>query len=324
MQKTARIVFLGTSSFAIPILKALLENDYNVVAVVTKKDRPGGRGLQVRRNPVAHFTAEETAQNSIKVIQPENLAGSSAQKEIKDLMPGLIIVAAYGMMVPQEILAIPPHGCLNVHPSLLPQYRGASPIQAAIAKRDKTTGVSIIKMSQRMDAGDIVAQTRIAIPEKVSYSELEEQLSQVSASLLIKVIPDYLDRKIIPRKQKEEEATFTSLIKKEDGHIKWSMPAADIEAIVRAFNPQPGTYFFWSPKKGKSLRIAVIKATALTTESGSSPGTVFISKDISSFPCVATGRGTLVIEEIKPEGKKVMSALDFINGHHDFIGTILS
>lgn len=323
MQKTARIVFLGTSLFAVPILKKLLDNDFNVVGIVTKKNRPGGRGLHIKINPVAKFAAEKTAKKAIKIIQPDNLAGPSAQKEIKGLEPDLIVVAAYGMMVPAEILEIPPHGCLNIHPSLLPKYRGASPIQASIANRDTETGISIIRMSQKMDAGDIVAQIKIATAEKTTYPELEALLSQASASLLIKVIPDYLAGKIIPSKQNEKLATFTSLIKKEDGRINWNMPSTSIEAIIRALNPQPGTYFFWPRKTGGSLRIAITKASAIATEKDALPGLVFVDKDTSSLPCVATNKGALVIEELKPEGKKTMSGLDFINGYQDFIGSTL-
>lgn len=207
--------------------------------------------------------------------------------KIEGLKPDLVIVASYGKIIPQKILAIPKHGSINVHPSLLPRYRGPSPIQTAILKGDKITGVTIMLMDEKIDHGKIIDQKEYKIPEGVNYKELEAMLAQQGVKLLLKIIPQWIGRKIKAKEQKHSQATYTKIIKREDGEIDWHKPI-ETERKIRAFDPWPGTFIFWKGKRIKILKVVIAR------------------------------NNKLIIKELQPEGKKPMSMADFLLGHPDF------
>lgn len=214
-------------------------------------------------------------------------------KKIKELKPDLVIVASYGKVIPKKILEIPKHGCLNIHPSFLPKYRGPSPIQTTILNGDKKTGVTIILMDEKIDHGPILVQQEWEIPNsKITYPELSQKLAQLGIKLLIQTIPKWIRGEIKPKSQDHSKATHTKILKREDGKIDWSEPAQEIERQIRAFNPWPGTFTFIK-HKNKTLRIKVLEAD--------------ISKD-----------NKLIIKKLQPEGKKAMSFEEFKRGYHDF------
>lgn len=312
---------MGTSAFAVPILKRIIESDYRLAGVVTRCDEPRGRGLETCSSPVKEFLLKNAPDTPL--VQPKNLKEGSAVNSIQRLKGDLIVVAAYGMYLPPAVLRIARYGCLNVHPSLLPKYRGPSPIQTAIINQDAETGTTIMLMDEGMDTGAIISQTRVAIPLKASAPGLEEELAAASSELLLKTIPGYISGDIIPSPQDNNAATYTKLISKKDGHINWTEPAETIEARLRAYQPWPGIYSFFE-SKNKRIKISMINAKVSAKETEKDPGKVLIRKILGKKQIViSTGRGLFLIEKIKPEGKNVMSPLDFINGHPDFIGTTL-
>jgi methionyl-tRNA formyltransferase len=323
IKKPIQLIFMGTSSFAIPTLKILLKNNnYNVLAVYTKPDKPQGRGLKLSKSPIKTFLEKNYSQ--IKIFQPKRFKIKEIT-EFKKLKPQLTVVAAYGIMIPKKILDIPQSGFLNIHPSLLPKYRGASPIQAAILNQDPFTGVTIMKLIPKMDAGDIIIQKRIKLTPNITTPKLHDQLAHLGAKLLINTIPDYLNQKIKPKRQQEKQATYTKLISKDDGRIKWKKTAKEIDAQIRAYTPWPGTFTFF--KKGtKKIKITIIKAkpTKKTIQFAQKPpGYVFFKKGKTKRPVIKTGLENIEPLRIKPEGKKEMNTLEFINGYQDFIGSTL-
>ena len=315
-----KIVFMGTSSFAVPILKSLLENNYPPVAVFTKPDRPKNRGLKNKKSPVKEFM--EQLKEKIKLFEVVNFKEEKDQETFRKIKPDLLIVASLGIMLPEKLLNIPKFGCLNVHPSLLPLYRGPAPISGPILNHDLYTGTTIMNIVLKMDAGDIVAQEKIKLSSKINAITLQDELAKKSAQLLVKILPDYLSGKIILRKQDEKKATYTKIIKKQDGLIDWKEPAKNIEAKIRAFVPWPGTYTFYKNSKRK-MKIEIISAEVADSSLKYPPGTVFFDRKKFKKPAVKTGQGILILDRIKPEGKREMDILDFIAGHKDFIGTVL-
>jgi len=226
-------------------------------------------------------------------------------KKIKELKPNLVVVASYGKIIPKEILKIPKYGCLNVHASLLPKYRGPSPVQAAILNNDKETGVTIILMDEKIDHGPIVANSKFRIPNpKITYEQLLKEMAELGVKLLIETIPKWISGKIKPKPQNESRASYTKILKREDGKIDWSEPAEKIERQIRAFYPWPGSFTFLK-KDGKILRVKILEANISRTE----------KKNQLSVKC---GKNYLVIKKIQPESKKPMSAEDFLRGYHDF------
>ncbi|MEA3273549.1 MAG: methionyl-tRNA formyltransferase [Patescibacteria group bacterium] len=335
-----KLIFMGTASFAVPILKNILKNKnkFDLVAVFTKPDSLEGRGLKKAESPIKKYLlanekiifqqgSGKRLKNQISLFQPKNFRESENLAILKKLNPDLIIVAAYGIILPPEVLAIPHFGCLNIHPSWLPKYRGPSPIQATILNQESETAVTIIKLNSQVDTGDIVAQQKIKMPISITAPQLNNKLAKLGGELLIKTLPNYLAGKIKLRKQTDFNQltpSYTKIINKKNGLIGWNQPAKKIEAQIRALKPWPGTYtFFKLPKKQEELRIDIISAKALPYSKKINPGQVFIDTEKFSQPAVATAKGVLVLDKIKPAGKKEMSAIDFVNGHPDFIGTIL-
>jgi len=303
-----KIIFFGTPEFSAIILEALINSNYPPVLVITSADKPVGRKQTLTPPPVKVLAQR----HKIKVLQPKNL--EDIKQDIDDINPDLIIVAAYGPpFLTKDILE---YNCLNVHPSLLPKYRGASPIPYQILNNEKETGVTIIVTSEKIDEGEIVAQEKRAILPTDTAATLKEKLAGLGGNLLIKTIPLWVANKIKPKPQGQSLTPYCKKLKKEDGKIDWQKPADYIERQIRAFDPWPGTYALFG---GKILKI--LKAYVMQEEIQTKPGFVFLTKDKKL--AVQTGKGLLVIEILQLEGKKPMLSQEFLKGHQDIINTIL-
>ncbi len=317
-----KIIFLGTPKFGATILKGLIENNYKPVLVITAPDKPVGR-KQVLTPPPVKTIAEK---HKISVEQPPKIRNwkaalqevrPKASREIGNLKPDLGIVAAYGQIIPQNILTIPKYGFLNVHPSLLPKYRGASPIQAAILNGDEKTGLTIILMDEKMDHGKIVSSSQFLISDKkITCPELSQKLAELGANLLKETIPKWVKGEIKPKAQNEKNATYTKIIKKEDGKIDWSKPAEEIERQIRAFTPWPGSFTFWQKPARNASGIAVASGNDKTFRVKILEADVLKNK-IPSKICFKCGKDYLMIKKLQPEGKKPVTAEDFLRGYHE-------
>ncbi len=302
------IVFMGTPDFAVPILRQLIEH-YDVIGVVTQPDRPAGRNRQVQLSPVKQAALDA----GISVFQPEKIRRAEAIAELKQWQPDAYVVAAFGQLLPQAVLDIPPHGSINVHASLLPRWRGAAPIQAAIRAGDAETGVTIMKMDAGLDTGPMLTKRAIPITVNETGASLHDKLAALGAELLIDTLPGYFSGEIAPQPQPEEGVTFAPSIKKEEGLIDWTDKAGAIERLVRAFNPWPGTYTTF---KGEQLKIHGGAAAEGTVE----PGLVV---QVREGIVVGTGAGLFQLERVQLAGRKTMSVNEFIRGQGDFIGAKL-
>ncbi len=306
----AKIIFMGTPEFAVPALTALIKH-HTVVAVVTQPDRPKGRGRKLMPSPV-----KETALAAgVPVLQPRTLKDPAAVAELAALQPDVIVVAAFGQILRPNVLNLPPRGCINVHASLLPRWRGAAPVAAAIRAGDTETGVTLMKMDEGLDTGDIIRARAIPIRADHTRATLTAELAELGATLLIETLPDWLAGNITPQPQDDALATFAPRIKKEAGRINWQQSAAEIERLTRAFNPWPGAFTLWN-----DIRIKILSA-AVTENSPVEPGVVFKLNDRIA---VGTGAGALVLDKIQPAGKRAMLATAFANGFPEFIGAALA
>ena len=309
-----RIVFMGTPDFAVGSLKALAEaGKYEIVSVITQPDRPKGRGRQMLMTPVKEYALSQ----GYEVHQPQRVKTPEFVAQLREMNPDLIVVAAFGQLLSQEILSMPKYGCINVHASLLPKYRGAAPIHYAIMQGEKESGVTIMQMDIGMDTGDMIKKVVVPIGENMTMGELHDELKVKGAELLLEVIDEINAGKAQPEKQNEEEATYASLLKRDMERIDWSKAAADIHNLIRGFNPAPGA--FTKLPDGKNLKIWGSRLTdkAATAE----PGTVVEAIKHSFF--VACGDGVLEIIEVQPESKKRMAAQVFINGRGVQVGDVL-
>jgi methionyl-tRNA formyltransferase len=308
-----RVLFMGSPQFAIPTLQALIAG-YQVVGVVTQPDRPSGRGQQLHPPPV-----KELAQaHGLPVLQPASLRSPEAMAELQALRPDVIVVAAFGQILRPAVLDLPPFGCLNVHASLLPRWRGAAPIAAAILAGDETTGVTIMRMDPGLDTGPVLRQDSLPIAPDDTTESLGEKLARLGADLLLDTLPDWLAGRLEPQPQDETQVTLAPQLKKEQGHVDWGEPAEAIARRVRAFHPWPGTFTTW---QGAPLRI--LRASAESSSAPSEevlPGTVVATPDGLA---VATGRGTLRLIEVQPAGKRPMPADAFVRGARGFVGSRL-
>jgi len=308
-----KIVFMGTPEFALPSLNALLERGYSIPLVITQPDKPAGRGKRLKSPPVKEFAVK----HGLEVIQPKTLKDESLIKRIKDVSPDFIVVVAYGKIIPKEILSIPKFCVLNVHASLLPKYRGASPIQSALLNGEKETGVTIMKVNEKLDSGEIFAQKRVPIRESDNAKTLHDKLSVIGAELLVKVISEIVSGKAKPTPQDESKATYCRQISKEEGRIDWSLKAETIFNMVRAFYPWPSAYTSFRGKQLKILEVRVVEC-----DEKDKPGTI-IKVDRQSFT-VKAGDGCLEVLKVKPEGKREMSAGEFINGYRVSVGEVFA
>lgn len=310
------IIFFGTPEFAATILEELVKNNLKPVLVVTAPDKPFGR-KQVLTPPAAKILAEKYG---IPVVQPKDIR--NWELEIRNLKPELIIVAAYGPpFLTEEILEIPKYGCLNVHPSLLPKYRGASPIPHAILNGEKETGVTVIRMSKKVDRGDVLAQDKIEISPGETTPTLTAKLASLGAKLLVKTIPLLLQGRIAPLAQADSPTPYCYQLKKEQGRIDWRKSAENLERQVRAFDPWPSATAKLKMKNAKVKMIKILEAEVLSDGSDKQPGEVFLAKN-GKF-AVKTGQNCLIVKKLQLEGGKPMAAEEFIRGHREIIGNIL-
>ncbi len=309
-----RVIFMGTPEFAVPSLERLILNQYQVVAVFTQPDKTAGRGRSLASSPVRGVALNW----KLPVVQPVSFKGTEEVAQLAGFKPDVIVVAAFGQILPQSVLDIPAYGCINIHPSLLPKFRGASPVAAAILAGSEFTGVSIMLMDRGLDTGPVLARAQIPISAPDTTGSLTAKLSLIAAQLLLEVLSGWFRGELAPRPQDDAEATYSGEFSKKDGEIDWSLPVADIWRRVRAFNPWPGCYTRW---QGRQLKI--IEAVPLPGEGSFEVGQVVaLNTELPAFG-VNTGDGVLGILKVQLEGKRAMSAAEFRRGQRQFIGAVL-
>ncbi len=301
---------MGTPDFALPSLKALIQARHNMICVVTQPDRPKGRGKGVIAPPVKLFAQK----HNIKILQPETITDVLV-KNIQALSPDLIVVVAYGKILPKQILDIPRLGCINAHASLLPKYRGAAPIQRALLNNEKQTGVTIMFMNEGMDTGDILLQEKITISPSDNMETLHNRLSKLSAKLLVEAIAQIEQETCSGISQNHAEATYAPMLKKSDGLIDWIRSAEEINNMTRAMNPWPGSYTFLNIS-GKKRMLKILK-TEIFDESACSKEKTGVLLDIlkNKGGLVGTGKGQLLIMDVQLDGSRKLSFEEFIRGH---------
>ncbi|HWP57118.1 MAG TPA: methionyl-tRNA formyltransferase [Candidatus Acidoferrales bacterium] len=294
---------MGTPAPAAATLEALLEGPDRVVGVVTQPDRPAGRGQQTVKSPVRRVAEA----NGIAVLAPEKTRDPAFLQALTSWAPDAIVVVAYGRILPRSILELAPQGCINVHYSLLPKYRGAAPIPWAIINGEEVSGVTTMRLVEKMDAGPIYLQEEVALAKDETAASLTQKLVPVGARLLLKTIAGLKAGEISPRAQDEDQASYAPLIKKEDGRVNWQEPASVIERRVRAFSPWPSCYTRWN---GKLLKIH--KASVVSTERRGAPGEI-VRADRGGL-WVATGEGVLSLDEVQLENRDRLLAAEFLKG----------
>ena len=307
-----RIVFMGTPEFAVPPLEFLMLNRSGVVAVYTQPDKEAGRGRLLVASPVKSIALKW----KLPLYQPADFKSIGERERLITLKPDVIVVAAFGQILPQSILGIPRHSCLNIHPSLLPKYRGVSPVPAAILSGDEFTGVSIMVLDQGVDTGPVLVQAQASINGWDTTTTLTEKLSRIGAQLLIEVLPRWIQGKVVPQKQDNTQVTYTHMIDKEAGVIDWHKSATDLWRQVKAYLPWPGSYTRW---QGKQLKI--IEALPLEGQADAPGRVVSLAGDVAFG--VETGSGRLGILRVQMEGKRVMTGGEFLRGQRQLIGAIL-
>jgi len=301
---STKTVFMGSPDFSLATLRLLAEH-YQVVGVVTQPDRASGRGRELKAPPVKTLALEL----NIPVIQPEKLREPQAMRQLQEWAPDLIVVAAFGQILKKDVLDLPKYGCINIHASLLPRWRGAAPINAAVLAGDEETGVTIMKMDEGLDTGPILAMKSIRIRRDDTAGSVFQTLSKLGANLLLDTLPDYLAGKIVPTPQPEEGSTYAPMLKKQDGQLDFTRPAAELERRVRALNPWPGTWFEWNG--------TVLKVTKASVRVAEGPG-VGSRITVEGRPAIMSADGALVLEEVQPAGRKVMPGKSFLSGARDW------
>ena len=309
-----RPVFMGSPEFAVPPLEHLILNHYQVAAVYTQPDKPAGRGCSLVSTPVKRTAIA----HKLPVIQPASLKDAAAVAQLAGFHPDIIVVAAFGHILPQPVLDLPRYGCINLHPSLLPRFRGASPVASAILAGDDFTGVSVMLMDKGLDTGPILARAQTPISALDTTGSLTAKLSLIAAQLLLEVLPHWLRGELTPQPQNEAEAIYSAPISKEAGEINWHLPAIDIWRRVRAFHPWPGCYARWREKQLK-----IIEAVPLLGEGTVEVGQVVAIEGTKAAFGVGTGSGILGVVTVQMEGRRAMSAADFLRGQRQFVGTML-
>lgn len=300
----AKIVFMGTPDFAVPVLERLIA-EHEVIGVVTQPDRPAGRNRQVQLSPVKQAALAA----NIPVFQPEKIRRPEAIETLRQWTPDVYIVAAFGQILPQTVLDIPPHGSVNVHASLLPRWRGAAPIQAVIRAGDAETGITIMKMDAGLDTGPMLSQRSIPLAPDETGASLHDKLAQLGGDLLIDTLPGYLSGAIQPQPQDDALSTLAPRIDKEEGRIDWTQSAVQIERTVRAFTPWPGTFTTWN---GQTLKILAGKVLSGRAE----PGKVV---SMNGELALGTGDGLYAPERLQLQGRNAVSSADFVRGYPQFV-----
>ena len=300
------LIFMGTPDFAVPVLEKL-STSFQIVGVITQPDRPSGRGRKLIP-PAVKVSAESL---NLEIFQPQDVNSKSSLDLIKSWNPDLITVAAFGQILSPTLLAIPPFGCLNVHASLLPRWRGASPINAAILENDSSSGVTIMKMAEGLDDGPILAQESTSIQSQETAGSLSDRLSVIGADLLVKTIPPYISGDIQTQTQDQSKVTYAHLLKRGDGLLDFNQPAEQLARKVRAYSPWPGTFTYWN-----NQRLIIHQALAINV---TSPGSgVFTRYD--DLPAVGTGKGLLVLNILQQAGKRKITGKEFLHGSADWPG----
>jgi methionyl-tRNA formyltransferase len=320
-ENSVRLIFMGTPEFAVPSLERLIHAQHQVVAVYTQPDREAGRGRPLVLSPVKKVALAR----GLPLMQPARLSPEEKER-LAALHPDVIVVAAFGQILPPAVLDIPPLGCINIHPSLLPRHRGPSPAAAAILAGEELTGVTIMLMERGLDKGPVLAKAPAIISPQDTAGSLTLKLAEAGAELLAETLPRWQGGELVPQPQDEEKATYSKLTAKGEGEIDWHLAAVSIWRRVRAFQPWPGCYTRW---RGKLLKI--LEATPLPGEGGLVPGRVIAVRYAGGEPepggavvGVETGRGVLGLLWVQLEGRRAISAAEFIRGQRDFLGAELS
>lgn len=318
MMKPLKIIFAGTPDFAAQHLQALLNSHHQVIAVYTQPDKPAGRGKKLQASPVKQLAE----QYNIPVYQPKSLRKEEAQAQLAQLQADVMVVVAYGLILPKAVLEMPRLGCLNVHGSILPRWRGAAPIQRAIWAGDKQTGVTIMQMDEGLDTGDMLHKVYCDIMAEETSASLYHKLATLAPPALIDVLDELESGKFIAEKQEDSKSNYAEKLSKEEAKLDWSLSAAQLERNIRAFNPAP-VAFLTVPVNEAEERIKVYRAEVLPHQN-SAAGTVlaFDKKGLR----IATAEGVLNIQQLQPSGKKPMSVQDFLNGRADWfvLGQVLN
>lgn len=307
-----RIAFMGTPEFAVPALEALIASDHEVVGVFVQPDEPAGRGRNVVVPPVKKLALR----HRLTVHQPPSLRGSCELDRLASLRPDVVVIAAYGKILPEAMLKVPPRGCLNIHASLLPRHRGPSPIAAAILAGDEAAGVTIMVVTKVMDTGPILTQRQMPILPHDTTGSLSQKLSGLGAELMIDTLAQWLDGRLVPQPQDGGKATYSKMMAKEDGLVDWHRPAAELWRRVRAFQPWPGCFTTW---QGRTVKI--IEAVPLPGQG--TPGLVVATNDEQAVVGVQTGDGVLGLLQVQLEGKRAMGTAEFARGQRGFVGSQL-
>jgi methionyl-tRNA formyltransferase len=301
---------MGTPACAVPVLERLLDAGHEVVGVYTQPDKPTGRGRRTQPTPVKAFAEKR----GLSAFQPPSLKCTEAQAQFVGLKPDAAVVSAYGKLLPKAVLEAPRLGCLNIHPSLLPRHRGASPVAAAILGGDETTGVTVMLLDEGLDTGPLLAQSTTLIGPQETMPALTKRLFGLGADTLVEVLTELDAGRIEPQAQDESKATLSKRLSREEGRIDWTQSAASIARMVRAYHPWPGTFTSW-----KDRTVKVLEATT-ATGGGEAPGTVTVA---DGGIAVTTGAGVLAITRLQLEGRKAISTTELLAGHPDFAEAVL-
>ena len=306
------IVFMGSPYYAVGILQSILALEHEVVGVYTQPDKPVGRGRSMESTPIKTYALSQ----NLRVFEPASLRVPEAQQEMADLKPDVMIVAAYGKLLPPPVLHLPQHGCLNVHPSLLPCLRGPSPVATAILQNVEPTGTTLMLLDAGMDTGPILASQELrGWTGSATMPDLTEKLFRLGEDMLPDVLPRWLDGRIEPQPQEHSLATITRRLEKADGKADWSLPAVDLERRCRAFTPWPGLHTTW---KGKVVKLLSTVVTGMS----SGPAGLVVAEEGAEIG-VSTGQGVLGIASLQMEGKRPLGAGEFLRGYPDFLGSVL-
>lgn len=313
-----RIVFMGSPTFGVPVLRALRSAEHRIVLVVSQPDRPAGRSRRPTPPPVADLARRQ----SLPLYQPSRPRAEAALAPIQQARPDVVVVAAYGLLLPETLLSLPPLGCLNVHPSLLPRYRGASPIQAALLAGDEETGATIIQLTPRMDAGPILAQLTTPIAPDEDAPRLEARLAELGAELLVETLEPWARGALRPEPQDETAATYCPKLERADAQLDWSRPAPELARRVRAFRGRTDAFTYWG---GRLLKVLAAEAVPAPPDQPR-PGSVYAASPPTRprRPLVATGDGALLLREVALEGRAATSGEAFLNGYPRFLGAHLA
>ena len=302
-----RLIFMATPDFALEPLKALVASPHEVVAIYTQPPRAAGRGMDLKKSPVHHFAEEQ----NIPVLTPSNFKDEKSVETFKDFKADLAVVAAFGLLLPEDILSAPRLGCINIHASMLPRWRGASPIQQAILNGDKESGISIMQMEKGLDTGPVLIQEALPLVPKETAGTLHDKLANLAFRMIVPTVDGLASGELTPQTQDDARATLAPKIRKEEAQIDWAMDAQAIERKVRAFNPVPGAWFTIQEKRVRILQGRPVEGTG-------TPGEVLVDQ-----LTIACGKGAYKIEMLQREGKKAMTADEFLRGSPVQAGTRL-